>query len=112
MNGSYVVYHQASPALAYPPACCRTMDLQRLSDALQSLHRVLQTDNVHAHRSIQIIQVMMDESPIHNVHALHLTRSPLETCLVLMMESCEDQALHLTRDHSPVQAWHWKYHPH
>src|SRR5690606_24772652 len=110
--GSYVAYRQASPALAYPLACCRIMDLQRLSDVLQSLHLVLQTDNVHAHRLIQIILKKMDESLIHSALALRLTRFPLATCQVLKMESCEDQALHLTRDHSPVQAWHWKYHPH
>src|SRR5690606_19143505 len=88
------------------------MDLQRLSDVLQSPHPVLQTDNVHAHRLTQIILKKMDESPIHNVLALRLTRSPLATCQVLKMESYEDPALHPIRDHSPVQAWHWKYHPH
>ena len=88
------------------------MDLQRLSDVLQSPHPVLQTDNVHVHRLTQIILKKMDESPIHNALALHLTRFPLATCQVLKMESYEDLALHLIRDHSPVQAWHLIHHPH
>src|SRR5690554_2619919 len=99
MNGSYVVYHQASLALAYPLACCRTMDLQRLSDALQSLHRVLQTDNVHAHRSIRITVEILDGSQAHNALALRLTRFPLVTCLAQAMGSYADQAPHQARGH-------------
>src|SRR5690606_29613460 len=59
----------------------------------------------------QIILKKMDESPIHNALALRLTRFPLATCQVLKMESYEDLAPHLTRDHSPVQAWHLIHHP-
>src|SRR5690606_20664569 len=110
-SGSYVVYRQPLPALAYPLACCRTMDLLRVSDALQSPHPGPQTDNVHPHRLTQIILNKKDEPPLQHALAPRLTRFPLATCQVLKMESYEDLAPHLTRDHSPVQAWHLIHHP-
>ena len=112
MNGSYEVYRQASLALAYPQLCYQTMGLQPSSDVLQLLHQVPQMGSVHVHKSIQKVLMKMDESPIHNVLVLHSTRFPLETCLALMKESCEDSRLHPVRDRSQVQAWHSIHHPH
>src|SRR5690554_714296 len=98
MNGSYVVYRPASPALAYPLACCQKVDLQRLSDALQSLHPVPQTDNVHAHRSIQTALKILDGSPAHNALVLRSTRFPLATCLTQAMESYVNPVPHRAHD--------------
>ena len=112
MNGSYVVFRQASLALAYPLACCRTMDLQRLNDALQLLHPIPQTDNVHAHRSIRIKVEILDGSPVHNALALRLTRFPLATCLAQAMGSYADQAPHQAHGHLPARASHSRYRPH
>ena len=111
MNGSYAVCHQASLALAYPQLCFQTMDLQRLSDVLQSPHPIPQTDNVHVHRSIQTTLKNLDELPIHNVLALRLTRFPLETYLTLMKESYEGQAPHPIHGHLQAQASHSIHRP-